>query len=81
MPNTRSSAPAQLGLIQSKALRIQGVIGSPGVWPKTIRFLASGVVDPTPIVTAAFPLDRGLEALDAARDTQANVKVHIEPGA
>ena len=76
-----SSAPAQLGLIQSKALRIRGVIGSPGVWPKTIRFLASGVVDPTPIVTAAFPLERGLEALDAARDTAANVKVHIEPGA
>ena len=75
-----SSAPAQLGLIQSKALRIRGVIGSPGVWPKTIRFLASGVVDPTPIVTAAFPLERGLDALAAARDTSTNVKVHIEPG-
>jgi threonine dehydrogenase-like Zn-dependent dehydrogenase len=76
-----SSAPAQLGLIQSKALRIRGVIGSPGIWPKTIRFLASGLVDPTPIVTASFPLADALDALAAARDTTSNVKVHIETGA
>ena len=36
------SAPAKLGLIQSKELRIRGIIGSPGVWPQTMRFLASG---------------------------------------
>jgi L-iditol 2-dehydrogenase len=76
-----SRAEAQLGLIQSKALQIRGVIGSPGIWPKAIRFLASGIVDPTPIVTATFPLARALDALDAARDTTANVKVHIETGA
>ena len=74
-------AEAQLGLIQSKALRIRGVIGSPGVWPKTIRFLASGIVDPTTIVTATFPLDSALDALAAARDTASNVKVHIQTGA
>jgi L-iditol 2-dehydrogenase len=73
-----SAAPAQLGLIQSKALRIQGIIGSAGLWPKTIRFLASGVVDPSLIVTAEFPLAAALDALDAARDTDHNVKVHIQ---
>ena len=73
-----SSAEAKLGLIQSKALQIRGVIGSPGIWPKTIRFLASGVVDPTPIVTARFPLGDALSALAAARDTASNIKVHIE---
>jgi L-iditol 2-dehydrogenase len=72
-----SSVEADLGLIQSKALRLQGIIGSAGLWPATIRFLASGVVDPTAIVTARFPLASALEALDAARDTAANVKVHI----
>lgn len=73
-----SKAPAQLGLIQSKALQLRGIIGSVGVWPQTIRFLASGAVDPSAIVTASFPLERALDALAAARDTQANVKVHIE---
>ena len=75
-----SRAEAQLGLIQSKALRIRGVIGSPGIWPKTIRMLASGVVDPTPVITATFPLDSALDALRAARDTAVNVKVHIRTG-
>jgi L-iditol 2-dehydrogenase len=72
-----SGVLADLGLIQSKALRIQGIIGSAGVWPQTIRFLASGAVDPTAIVTARFPLSSALAALDAARDTATNVKVHI----
>jgi len=72
-----TSVPADLGLIQSKALRIQGIIGSAGLWPATIRFLASGAVDPTAIVTARFPLASALDALAAARDTATNVKVHI----
>jgi L-iditol 2-dehydrogenase len=75
-----SAVPAKLGLIQSKALGIRGIIGSAGVWPQTIRFLASGVVDPTPIITARFPLEAALDALAAARDTSANIKVHVEPG-
>jgi len=73
-----STAPAKLGLIQSKALQITGIIGSAGLWPQTIRFLASGVVDPSAIVTARFPLESALDALDAAQDTARNVKVHIE---
>jgi L-iditol 2-dehydrogenase len=72
------AAPAKLGLIQSKALRMRGIIGSAGLWPQTIRFLASGVVDPSAIVTARFPLESALAALDAARDTATNVKVHIQ---
>ncbi|HEX9343612.1 MAG TPA: zinc-binding dehydrogenase [Actinomycetota bacterium] len=73
-----STAPARLGLIQSKALRIRGVIGSAGLWPQTIRFLASGVADPSRIVTACYPLGSALEALAAARDTAHNLKVHIQ---
>ena len=79
--DVRSTAPAQLGVIQSKALRIRGVIGSAGIWPKTIRFLASGVVDPTTIVTGTYSLESALDALAAARDTANNIKVHIQPGA
>jgi L-iditol 2-dehydrogenase len=76
--NIGAEVPAPLGLIQSKALRLQGLIGSAGHWPTTIRFLASGVIDPTAIVTASYPLEEGLAALDAARDTATNVKVHIQ---
>jgi 2-desacetyl-2-hydroxyethyl bacteriochlorophyllide A dehydrogenase len=76
-----ASAPAQLGLIQSKALRIRGLIGSVGLWPRVIRFIASGVIDPTAIVTATYPLHDALEALVAARDTATNIKVHLATSA
>ena len=78
--NIGAQVPAHLGLIQSKALRLRGVIGSMGLWPRTIRFLASGAVDATRIVTARYPLAAALDALDAARDTARNIKVHIETG-
>ena len=59
-------APAKLGLIQSKELRITGSIGSPGVWPETLRFLATSGIDLTPLVTQRFAIDEALDALDAA---------------
>ncbi|HEY1366288.1 MAG TPA: zinc-binding dehydrogenase [Gaiellaceae bacterium] len=72
------SAPVEIGLIQSKALQLRGIIGSAGLWPRTIRFMATSGVDPTPLLTATFPLSDGTAALDAARDTSTNVKVQIE---
>lgn len=70
--------PAELGLIQARSLRIQGIVGSAGIWPQAIRFLASGVVDPTPIVTARYPLRDAPAALAAAALGSGNIKVHIE---
>lgn len=78
--NVGGSAPAELGLIQAKALQIRGSIGSPGVWPQTLKFLARNKIDLTPMITATFPLGDALSAYDAARDTAANVKVHISNG-
>jgi L-iditol 2-dehydrogenase len=72
------SAPVEIGLIQSKALQVRGIIGSAGMWPRTIRFMAASGLDPTPLLTATFPLGEGTAALDAARDTSRNVKVQIE---
>jgi 2-desacetyl-2-hydroxyethyl bacteriochlorophyllide A dehydrogenase len=72
------SAPVEIGLVQSKALHVRGIIGSAGMWPRTIRFMATSGVDPTPLLTATFPLGEGTAALDAARDTSRNVKVQIE---
>jgi L-iditol 2-dehydrogenase len=73
-----SKVPAELGLIQARSLRIQGIVGSAGIWPQAIRFLASGVVDPTPIVTARYPLTEAPAALAAASVGSGNIKVHIE---
>ena len=53
------SAPVEIGLVQSKALQVRGIIGSAGLWPRTIRFMATSGVDPTPLLTATFPLARG----------------------
>ena len=72
------SANVQIGLIQSKALQVRGIIGSAGMWPRTIRFMATSGLDPSPLLTATFPLGDGAAALDAARDTTRNVKVQIE---
>ena len=72
------TAPVEIGLVQSKALQVRGIIGSAGLWPRTIRFMASSGVDPTPLLTATFPLEDGTAALAAARDTSRNVKVQIE---
>jgi 2-desacetyl-2-hydroxyethyl bacteriochlorophyllide A dehydrogenase len=74
------SAEAQLGLIQSKSLQVRGTIGSPGVWPQTLRFLARTGLDLSPMVTRRFPLSEAPDAYEAARLTGENIKVHIENG-
>jgi len=71
-------APAKLGLIQSKELRITGSIGSPGVWPETLRFLANSGIDLTGIVTQRFTIDDAVAALEAAQHPQSTIKAHIE---
>lgn len=75
--NIGSSPPTAMGTVQSKALTMRGLIGSMNVWPESIRFLASGVVDPSTLVTASFDLEHALDAYTAARDTGQNIKVHI----
>ena len=72
------TAEVEIGLVQSRVLQVRGIIGSAGLWPRTIRFMATSGVDPTPLLTATFPLGEGAAALDAARDTSRNVKVQIE---
>jgi L-iditol 2-dehydrogenase len=72
------TAAVEIGLVQSKALQVRGIIGSAGLWPRTIRFMATSGVDPSPLLSATFPLGEGTSALEAARDTARNVKVQIE---
>jgi L-iditol 2-dehydrogenase len=76
-----NAVPARLGLIQSKQLIIHGTIGSLGVWPHVLRFLARTGLDLSPMVTSTFPLERAPDALAAARRTDVQLKVHITNGA
>ena len=71
-------APARLGLIQSKELTITGSIGSPGVWPDTLRFMANKNIDLSPLVTSRFSVENAVGAVDAAQDPANNIKAHIE---
>jgi len=71
-------APAKLGLIQSKELRITGSIGSPGIWPETLRFLAGSGLDLTPLVTQRFAAGDAVDALEAAHHPESTIKAHIE---
>jgi L-iditol 2-dehydrogenase len=72
-------APARLGLIQSKELQITGTIGSPGIWPETLRFLAGSGIDLTPLVTQRFGVEEAVAALDTAHHPgPGTVKAHIE---
>ena len=72
-----SEVEAPLGLIQSKELDINGTIGSPGVWPQTLRFLANSGIDLSPIVTSEYELEQADQAFDAVLSDPSQVKVHI----
>jgi L-iditol 2-dehydrogenase len=72
-------APAKLGLIQSKELRITGSIGSPGVWPETLRLLARSRIDLSPLVTHRFTAEQATDALEVAHHPDAStIKAHME---
>lgn len=79
--NVGGSAPAKLGLFQSKELQARGIIGSPGVWPQTLRFLDRSGVDLSPLVTASYPLAQAGDAVAAVLTDRAQVKVHISSDA
>jgi L-iditol 2-dehydrogenase len=74
-------APAALGLIQSKELQIRGIIGSPGVWPQTLRFLSRSGLDLSPLVTKSFGLPDADEAVRTVLADRTQVKVHITASA
>ena len=70
-------APARLGLIQSKELQVRGIIGSPGVWPQTLRFLARTGIDLSPIVTMTVPLADAVRAVETVHTDRSQIKVHL----
>ena len=76
--NVGDSATAELGLIQSKELQVRGIIGSPGVWPETIRFLARTGIDLSPLVTKQFDIADAASAYEAVLNDKSQIKIHIQ---
>lgn len=58
--------PMYLPAFQNKAIKLVGSMGHSGngTFQHVIRLMASGKFDPTPIISATFPLSRGMEAFD-----------------
>lgn len=75
--NVGGSSEAKLGLIQSKELQIRGTIGSPGVWPETIRFMARTGIDLSPLVTSKYDLNEAEKAYDAVLSDKSQIKIHV----
>jgi len=70
-------APTQMGLIQSKELQVRGIIGSPGVWPETIRFLSRTNLDLSKLVTSSFDIADADKAYQAVLSDKSQIKVHV----
>jgi threonine 3-dehydrogenase len=64
-----------------KGLTLYGVTGRKmyDTWHVMQRFLRAGQIDPRPVVTHRFPLDRIAEAIQVIKDGQAG-KVILEIG-
>ena len=75
------SSPTQMGLIQSKELQVRGIIGSPGVWPETIRFIARTGIDLSKLVTSTFTLAEADKAYQAVYNDKSQIKVHVTSSA
>jgi L-iditol 2-dehydrogenase len=71
------TAPTEMGLIQSKELQVRGIIGSPGVWPETIRFLSRTNLDLSKLVTATFDISEADKAYQKVLTDKSQVKVHV----
>ncbi|RCK70772.1 hypothetical protein DT076_05085 [Desertihabitans brevis] len=56
--------PVPVDEVVTGSLRLQGSLGSPGAWPRTLELIAAGALTPDRIVTARYPLSRAAEAFD-----------------
>lgn len=70
-------APAEMGLIQSRELQVRGIIGSPGVWPETIRFLSRTNLDLSKLVTSSFDISEADKAYRKVLTDKSQIKVHV----
>lgn len=64
-------------LVMEKELRLVGAMRWNGEFDLAVAYIIGGRVDPSPILTASFPLTQGAEAFAAAADHRHNMKVQF----
>ena len=67
--------PVEMEKLVVKGLTVWGAQGSPGMFPRTIEFLARNQADLTTIITHRYPLERAREAIDLASQRTGSVKI------
>jgi threonine dehydrogenase-like Zn-dependent dehydrogenase len=67
--------PIEMEKLVAKGLTVKGAQGSPGMFPRTIDFMASSQIDLVSIVSHRFPLEKVQEAMDLASQRTGSVKV------
>ena len=75
--DTGGSAETKLGQIQSKSLTRAASSARPTSGRRRCASSPATGIDLAPVVTARFPLAEATEALDAAQQTDSNVKVQM----
>jgi scyllo-inosose 3-dehydrogenase len=67
---TGQRAPVFLDVLVSARAGIVGARGHAGggCFPAILRLLAAGRMDPSPMITARYPFDRAIEAIDRSRN-------------
>ncbi|MAW86020.1 MAG: L-idonate 5-dehydrogenase [Phyllobacteriaceae bacterium] len=66
-----------LNLIVSKEIALKGTHRFHPEFAEAVRLIDSGAIDVKPIITGSYPLERALEAFEAAGDRSRSVKVHL----
>jgi len=59
-------------------LQVNGVLGSPNIWPDVIRLIESGRVNPAAIISDEYPLEQFGVALEKARSGE-GIKILLRP--
>lgn len=70
-------ATAELGLIQAKELTVKGSIGSPFVWPETIKFISRTGIELSKLVTSTFDISEADKAYQKVLTDKSQIKVHV----
>jgi threonine dehydrogenase-like Zn-dependent dehydrogenase len=74
----KEAATVDLMMLLAKEVSIVPAMGYTDEFEQVIEMLASGKVDPTPLVTHHYPLSDIDAAFSPARDTQRAVKVIVD---
>jgi len=69
--------PVQVNRLMAKEMQIRGSFRFHEEFAWSVQALATGAIDASPLLTAAYPVSKIDEAFEAARDRKRNMKVQI----